>query len=133
MGWWIFICVCYFYSNRKSEVLDHAPLVLGLWWIYFEKSRVSAFLVLTVVMHKALPCLHLNLGSSKTKFTICLSSWSPVGERGTVQPSWLRQEERVLPQTESNHEFPGRESYFDCFVRKTPLGKLIWLYLVLKA
>lgn len=120
----------------QQEIWGAGSCTFGLGTLVDLFWEVTCFSIFgTNCSHAQSPALPspLNLDSSKTKFTICLSSRSPVGERGTVQPSWLRQEERVLPQTESNHEFPGRESYFDCFVRKTPLGKLIWLYLVLKA
>lgn len=60
----------------------------------------------------------LNPGSSMIPFIIPFTSWSPVGEWEIVQPSRLSLEETDFLQQKSNHEFPGRESYLDCLVRK---------------
>lgn len=58
MGWWIFICVCFLYSNKNSEVLGHAPLVWGLRSVYFEKSCVQHFWYELYACTK--PCLGLT-------------------------------------------------------------------------
>lgn len=65
----------------------------GLIW-----EAMSFHISGTNFIHTQSPALAspLNLSSSKTQFIIHFSSWSPVGEWGTVQPNRLSLEEACL-------------------------------------